>query len=122
MKFNTQILVIVCIGFLLNAHDASSNVVNPIVTEIAQTCSCGPAEHFLLKCCIKNYKQQFPDVALPENNHTEGLSENIVQAIILLAQKISFVNKKGNLIVPKLSDKGKLYLPMMKNKEYSLRV
>ena len=120
MKFNTQILVIVCIGFLLNAHDASSNVVNPIVTEIAQTCSCGPAEHFLLKCCIKNYKQQFPDVALPENNHTEGLSENIVQAIAMIAADLQFVDADGQLLVPTLSAKGNLLVPMSKNADFKL--
>ena len=91
-----------------------------VATTVAHTCSCGAAEHVFLKSCIKLYNKQFPDLALPENNDTEGLSENILQAIDMLAQQISFVTKKGKLIVPKLNDGGCRYLPMIKNPDYKL--
>lgn len=90
------------------------------VVTVAHACSCGPAEHWFLKCCIKLYNKQFPDLALPEYNNTEGLSDNILQAIEMLALHISFVTKKGDLIVPKLNDAGSRYLPMIQNPDYKL--
>ena len=117
-----SLIAILSISQLFFADDHQQNLEESVtvVTKVTHTCSCGPAEHFFLKSCIKLYNKQFPDLALPEYNDTEGLSENVLQAIEMLAQQISFVTKKGNLIVPKLNDAGSRYLPMIQNPDYKL--
>ncbi|MBP6869830.1 hypothetical protein KBC04_03035 [Candidatus Babeliales bacterium] len=121
MKLNSMVLSLLLVGSLLVvAHD--HHEVAEKVQQIVQVtkCSCGPVEHVFYKICVKNYNKLFVDAGLFENNDYEGLSENIVSAIEMLAQTINFVKKNGNVIVPKLNKHGKLYLPLTKNPDYVL--
>ena len=86
----------------------------------AKKCECGPAEHWYQKSCIKNYNKQFPDAQLPENNDTEGLLENIVQAIDMLATNIKFIDENGLPLQLELNKKGILHLPLSKNPDFKL--
>ena len=83
-------------------------------------CACGPAEHWLYKVCVQNYMTQCPQAGLNVNHDSEGLPENIVQAIAMIAADLAFVDDAGNLFEPTVSAKGNLLLPMSKNSDYKL--
>ena len=101
------------------AHDAHQ-APQPVGAVVKSSCHCGPTEHWLYKVCIKNYMAQYPDAGFTINFDTEGLSENLVQAIELFAADLQFLDADGNLIVPTISAKGNLLLPMSKNADYKL--
>lgn len=93
---------------------------NVVEVQQVKKCSCGPTEHWFYKACVKNYNKQFIDACLPENNDTEGLATNVLQAIELLAADMLFVDENGTLIIPALNAKGNLMLSMSKNNDYML--
>jgi hypothetical protein len=90
------------------------------VATVKAACHCGPAEHWLYKVCVQNYMMQFPDAGFVVSNDSEGLSENVAQAIILFAAEFLFVDGDGKMIVPTVSAKGNLLLPMSKNADYKV--
>ncbi len=131
MKFNIKVLSLLLIsfvGFICATTDLSnvtssislSSTQQTVVTPTVHKCACGPTEHWFHKSCVKNYNKQFPDAGLLENNDTEGLTENLVKAIEMLASDIDFVAQDGTVIVPVLNAHGKLLLPMFKNLDYKL--
>jgi hypothetical protein len=97
-----------------------SNATIEVVVPQVHACACGPTEHWFHKACVKNYNKHFPQAGLPENFDTEGLSANVLQAIEMLAQDISFIAQDGTAIVPELNAKGKLILKMLNNPDYVL--
>jgi len=121
MKINTIILSLLlvscgCIGIVwATSQNTSVQVIQPV-----RKCACGPAEHWFYKCCVKRYVEQFPSAGLVVNNDTEGLAENVVRAIEMLAMHMNFVKQDGTALTPELNAKGNLYLPMLKNAEYVL--
>jgi len=87
---------------------------------ITHKCECGPTEHWFYKSCVKNYNKKFPHAKLKEDNDTEGLSENILQAIELFAQDIQFVDDNGLPLQLERNTEENLYLPLFKNPEFKL--
>ena len=127
MKFTIKLLNVLFLSLSLLAQDPVENrltVEQNVTIEVAvphvHTCSCGPTEHWFHKACVKNYNKQFLQAGLSENFDTEGLPANILQAIEMLAQDISFVTQDGMAIAPELNAKSKLVLKMGKNQDYVL--
>ena len=129
MKFIIKLLNVLFLSFSVFAQDPAQttqatqvehNVTTEVVAPHVHTCSCGPTEHWFHKACVKNYNKLFSQVGLSENFDTEGLSANILQAIEMLAQDMSFVAQDGMAIVPELNANGKLVLKMAKNQDYVL--
>jgi len=116
------------LSLTLVAHDSVQESTETELNVTAHTtvishvhaCACGPTEHWFHKACIKNYNKQFPYAGLSENYDTEGLSANILEAIEMLAQDITFVAQDGTAIVPELNAKDKLVLKLSKNQNYVL--
>jgi len=126
-KYFTFGLILVASAIFMIAQDSQQditevqqNVAIEVVTPQVHACACGPTEHWFHKACVKNYNKQFPQAGLPENFDTEGLSANILQAIEMLAQDMSFVAQDGTAIVPELNAKGKLILKLSNNQNYAL--
>ena len=135
MKLYTKVLNILLISAFAIAHSHNqdqaqqeiaatiieiSSTVEPVIAPQAHKCACGPMEHWFLKSCVNKYIAQFSGCGLLENNDSEGLSENILQAIAMLVNDIEFVDKDGMPIIPELNAKGKLSLSMGKNKDFKL--
>lgn len=126
MKINTVIvsLFLLSVIGIASAIDENNNmsVTNSldVVVQPIKKCACGPTEHWFYKSIVKKYIAEHSDSGLLENNDTEGLSENIVEAINLLACDIQFVDDSGVSIVPELNAKGKLFLPLSRNSDYKL--
>ena len=95
-------------------------IAEQVVTVAKTPCACGPAEHWFYKVCVKNYVAQYPDAGFIVSYDSEGLSDNLVQAIEMLAADMQFVDSDNNVIVPTVSAKGNLLLPMSKNVAYKL--
>lgn len=95
-------------------------IAEQVVTVVKTPCACGPTEHWFYKVCVKNYVAQYPDAGFIVSDDSEGLSDNLVQAIEMLAADIQFVDSDNNVIVPTVSAKGNLLLPMSKNVAYKL--
>lgn len=95
-------------------------IAEQVVTVAKTPCACGPAEHWFYKVCVKNYVAQYPDAGFIVSDDSEGLSDNLVQAIEMLAADMQFVDSDNNVIVPTVSAKGNLLLPMSKNVAYKL--
>ena len=130
MKFNTKILSIALMSAVSlviaqnNPHTIISSLENIITDAVvapqAHKCVCGPMEHWFFKSCVNAYIAQFPGCGLLENNDSEGLSENILQAMAMFVNDIKFVDKDGMPIIPELNAKGKLSLSMSKNPYFKL--
>jgi hypothetical protein len=131
MKLDIRILSLLLISLvgLVFAKDQLQNMVTGaplhstvdiVATPPVHVCHCVPTEHLLLKFCVKNYNKQFPQAGVPENNDTEGLPENVLQAIKMLANDILFVAQDGIAIVPTLNIHGNLFLPMFKVSDFKL--
>ena len=124
MKFNKTIIsFLLVIGIVLTgfAIITISNSTTESTAQAAVTkCECGPTEHWFYKSCVKNYNKQFPDAKLEEDFDTEGLSENILQAIELFAADVQFVDENNIALELELNKKGNLYLPLFKNPDFKL--
>ena len=128
MKFNTIVLSLLLVSVVTIADDKNvttlvetlSSAVETVVAPVAHKCECGPTEHWFFKACVQNYIAQFPLAGLIANNDTEGLSENLVQAINMLAKNIAYVDQDGKAITPELNLKGGLFLPMIKSLDFRL--
>ena len=121
MKAKVMKLNVIVAGLLLFngmnfvvAHEGHDHAVDSIVASPVKQCSCGPIDHVLSKICVKIYNQQFPQANLPENNDTEGISANIVEAMNLFLADLTFIDIDGNIIAPEMNAKGKLHLKMGK--------
>ncbi len=114
-----MLAVAMVFGLKLSAHSHHS-AEHTVITEKKHSCSCNIAEHWLYKAAVQKYMQQYADVQLQANTDTQGLSDNLVQAINMLVQDITFIDCDGNLIVPVVNAKGNFILPMNKNAYYKL--
>lgn len=112
------LLLMMNAGFIVAIDDVNQAPV--VAAPIVNNCVCVATEHWFYKSCVKLYNKQFPGTDLPENNNTEDLPENVLQAIEMLAADMLFVDAHGNAIVPQLSARGNLLLPMSKNSDYKL--
>ncbi len=123
MKLYTKVLSLILVLSSVApvwAHEQEQAPVVATMPSAVSPCHCVPTEHWFHKTCVKNYNKQFPQADLPENNDTEGLPANVLQAIEMLASDIAFVAQDGTAIIPVLNAKGKLILPMSKNADYVL--
>jgi len=126
VKINTMIvsLLLLNVAGVTLAADETNNapVVNSsdVVVQPVKKCACGPTEHWFYKTTVKKYIAEHSDSGLLENNDTEGLSEEIVTAINMLASDLQFVDDNGAAIAPEMNAKGKLFLPLRKNSDYKL--
>ena len=123
MKFNKVNLIFLLSGIALTGIAfvaISRNSTETVVQTPAHKCECGPTEHWFYKSCVKNYNKQFPDAHLEENNDTEGLSENVLQAIEMFALDIQFVDENNSPIQLELNKQGNLFLPLFKNPKFML--
>ncbi|MBV8660955.1 MAG: hypothetical protein JO129_02320 [Candidatus Dependentiae bacterium] len=121
MKF---IKIIVSVLLMTNADyffaKDDAHQVQTLIAPVVNNCVCVPTEHWFYKSCVKLYNKQFVGADLPENNNTEDLPVNVLQAIEMLAADILFIDANGNVIVPELSARGNLILPMSRNVDYKL--
>lgn len=104
------------------AHESHQQNIQDSSVQVS-SCACKPIEHWFYKVCVQNYMNEFPEAGLKVSYDTEGLPENVVQAIEILAANINFLDNKGELIVPTISAKGNIVLSMGKNilyKKYKL--
>ncbi len=128
MKSHVIILSMLFFSLTFVAHDSaqsrteaeSSVTAHTTPTSHVHACACGPIEHWFHKACVKNYNKQFSEAGLSENYDTEGLSVNLLEAIEMLAEDITFIAQDGTVMVPELNAKGKLILKMSKNEDYIL--
>ena len=120
MKLQKITLMMFLASFQLFLAQDSQPEAQPVAAVGKVACACGPTEHWLYKVCVQNYMLQFPDAGLQVNYDSEGLSENIVQAIAMIAADLQFVDADGQLLVPTLSAKGNLLVPMSKNADFKL--
>lgn len=120
LQKKTMVLALLLSAQLSFAHQEIQQTTESAVAIVKTACHCGPAEHWLYKVCVKNYMAQFSDAGFVVSNDSENLPANIVEAIELLAADIQFIDVDGNLIVPTISAKGNLLLPMSKNADYKL--
>ncbi|MDP3788457.1 MAG: hypothetical protein Q8Q60_04060 [Candidatus Chromulinivorax sp.] len=123
MKLHTKIfslvIVLSAIMFVFASQIRKATSVH-VVAQPVHKCWCGPTEHWFHKTCVKNYNKQFPQAGLSEDNDTESLPINILQAIEMLANDMVFVMQDGTPIIPQLHANGNLLLPMFKNVDYVL--
>lgn len=87
---------------------------------VKKQCPCGPTEHWLAACCNNNYKNQYPDCGLSEKIDKDNLPVNIKEGIQGFSLNISFNDEKGNLIAPKVNDKGETILPIFKSPDFKI--
>lgn len=120
MKFITKVFsLFLLISVHLHGHN-HQEVVTSVITQQAHKCVCGPAEHWLYKSCVKLYNQRFPQANLIENNNSENLPENVIQAIEFLVLDMNFLDAQGNIIAPEVNVRGAIILPMSKSQDYVL--
>lgn len=124
MKLYTKILPLFLVFSAVTsvwAHEKQEeSVTMPAAVKQAHACHCGPIEHWFHKVCVQRYIAQFPECGLQANYDTEGVAENIIEAINLFAADIIFVAQDGSAIIPELNAKGKLILPLGKNPDVKL--
>lgn len=106
--------------FIFVHYEKNKNATTQEQVIEVKKCSCGPVEHVFYKLCVKRYNKLFPMACLLENNDLEGLSENIVKAIEMFVESMTFLDNNNNQICPELNAKGNLYLPLIKNSDYVL--
>jgi len=121
MKIFQKILSIILISsslicFAKEQQEESSKIeVSNLDVPVTYTCPCC----WLYRCTVKRYIQLYPESGLVMQESAVILPEQIMLAIDLLAQDIEFIDVQGNLIVPELSVKGNMVLPMSsKNIDY----
>ena len=132
MKLYNKVLSVVLITAVAvaNSQETTQQDIVTTITQVQETvsvvlpqvhtCACGPMEHWFFKSCVNKYIAQFAHCGLTENNDSEGLPENILQAMKMLVNDIVFMTQDGMPIVPELNAKGKLALPMSKNSDFKL--
>lgn len=119
MKFKVcaVILFLGAYAGIVVAQSETSTTQAPVA--VNASCVCGPTEHWFFKACVKNYNKMF-DAGLTENYDAEGLSENLQQAIEMLAAQMQFITADGQPLIPAINAQGKLHLPMGKNPDFML--
>ena len=123
MKINTKKLTFLLSGIILTGISFVTMYKNnseSTTQETVKKCECGPTEHWFYKACVKNYNKQFPEAKLEEDFDTEGLSENILQAIDRFSIDIQFVDENNIPLELELNTKGNSYLPLFKNPDFKL--
>ena len=120
MKKLNVLLIVLCLlqgnVFFAHQHDVQLDV-QKNSTEVKK-CACGQVIHVFYNCCVKRYNQEFPDAQLLEKNETQGLSDNVIQALEMLAETVGFCDDHGNLIVPEISAKGNRVIMLSRNSYY----
>jgi len=120
MKLNKTTLIFLLVSSITLIGIAIVTTYNNNIKSTVKKCECGPTEHWFYKSCVKNYNKQFSDTNLQEDNDTEGLPENVLQAIELFASDIQFIDENSLPLKLELNKMGNMYLPLFKNPNFKL--
>lgn len=114
MKFN--IIVLSCLFLVSNIF--ASNI--PGAFAIKKPCACGPLEHVFEVNAKNRYAHKYlkPEFLKEYNNYQ--LSPNVITALQLLSQEVSYRNKDGVLIEPTLNKNGKSIIALGDCEKYKL--
>ncbi|MGZ6250727.1 MAG: hypothetical protein ACXWL2_01750 [Candidatus Chromulinivorax sp.] len=115
-----KLSIVFLITSLVNQAYSHDHQAATLEVKQASHCSCGPIEHWMYKAAVIVYTEKFANEDLAANYDAEGLPENIVQAVMMLAQTLEFVDEQEQLIIPALNKKGNWHLPMSKDARYML--
>lgn len=117
MKLQKLVFSVLLLGSIVGAQDQQQVEIVKNSKQVKK-CACGPTEHWFYACCVTLYNQAHPEAQLIENDDTQGLSQNIINAITMLAKTVVFVDDQGILILPELTAKGNRVIFLSRNAYY----